>query len=102
LHPQEDFPPQLPSPSTQFNRGLEHGGAGLPDGYGTDYPDFGFDQFAELRKLGLSPGDLDAIGHGNAAQLIARLRAWSGRSHNVTLVTEPASPWHNCNRRRGC
>jgi predicted TIM-barrel fold metal-dependent hydrolase len=43
--------------------------------YGTDYPYFGFDQFAELRKLGLSAGDLDAIGHGNATQLIPRLRA---------------------------
>ena len=38
--------------------------------YGTDYPYFGFDQINELRKLGLSAGDLDAIGHGNAAQLI--------------------------------
>jgi predicted TIM-barrel fold metal-dependent hydrolase len=43
--------------------------------YGTDYPYFGFDQFAELRKLGLSASDLDAIGHGNAAQLIPQLRA---------------------------
>ncbi|HEY3793467.1 MAG TPA: amidohydrolase, partial [Bradyrhizobium sp.] len=43
--------------------------------YGTDYPYFGFDQFAELRKLGLSAADLDAIGHENAAQLIPRLRA---------------------------
>jgi predicted TIM-barrel fold metal-dependent hydrolase len=43
--------------------------------YGTDYPYFGFDQFAELRKLGLSATDLDAIGHENAAQLIPRLRA---------------------------
>jgi predicted TIM-barrel fold metal-dependent hydrolase len=43
--------------------------------YGTDYPYFGFDQFAELRKLGLTAADLDAIGHQNAAQLIPRLRA---------------------------
>jgi predicted TIM-barrel fold metal-dependent hydrolase len=43
--------------------------------YGTDYPYFGFDQFAELRKLGLSAADLDAIGHDNATQLIPRLRA---------------------------
>jgi predicted TIM-barrel fold metal-dependent hydrolase len=43
--------------------------------YGTDYPYFGFDQINELRKLGLSASDLDAIGHGNAAQFIPRLRA---------------------------
>src|SRR5438309_2123678 len=34
--------------------------------YGTDYPYFGFGQIAELQKLGLSAGDLDAIGHENA------------------------------------
>ena len=43
--------------------------------YGTDYPYFGFGQFAELRKLGLSAADLDAIGHGNATRLIPRLRS---------------------------
>ena len=43
--------------------------------YGTDYPYFGFGQFAELQKLGLSATDLDAIGHENAARLIPRLRA---------------------------
>jgi predicted TIM-barrel fold metal-dependent hydrolase len=43
--------------------------------YGTDYPYFGFDQFAELQKLGLSSGDLDAIGRENATRLIPRLRA---------------------------
>jgi 6-methylsalicylate decarboxylase len=43
--------------------------------YGTDYPYFGFDQINELKKLGLSAADLDAIGHGNAAALIPRLRA---------------------------
>lgn len=42
--------------------------------YGTDYPYFGFDQINELRKLGLSASDLDAIGHDNAAELIPRLR----------------------------
>jgi predicted TIM-barrel fold metal-dependent hydrolase len=42
--------------------------------YGTDYPYFGFDQVAELQKLGLSVGDLDAIGHGNATRLIPRLK----------------------------
>ncbi len=38
--------------------------------YGTDYPYFAFDQINELKKLGLSAADLDAIGHGNAARLI--------------------------------
>jgi 6-methylsalicylate decarboxylase len=42
--------------------------------YGTDYPYFGLDQIAELQKLGLSAGDLEAIGHENAARLIPRLR----------------------------
>ena len=42
--------------------------------YGTDYPYFGFGQVADLRKLGLSAGDLDAIGHGNATRLIPRLK----------------------------
>jgi predicted TIM-barrel fold metal-dependent hydrolase len=43
--------------------------------YGTDYPYFGFDQINELKKLGLSVADLDAIGHDNATRLIPRLRA---------------------------
>jgi predicted TIM-barrel fold metal-dependent hydrolase len=43
--------------------------------YGTDYPYFGFGQFAELQKLRLSAGDLDAIGHENATRLVPRLRA---------------------------
>ncbi len=43
--------------------------------YGTDYPYFAFDQFAELQKLDLSATDLDAIGHRNATRLIPRLRA---------------------------
>ena len=42
--------------------------------YGTDYPYFGFGQFAQLQKLGLSAEDLDAIGHDNATRLIPRLR----------------------------
>ena len=42
--------------------------------YGTDFPYFAFDQIDELRKLGLSAADLDAIGHSNAATLIPRLR----------------------------
>jgi 6-methylsalicylate decarboxylase len=43
--------------------------------YGTDYPYFGLGQIADLQKLGLSAGDLDAIGHENAMRLIPRLRA---------------------------
>jgi predicted TIM-barrel fold metal-dependent hydrolase len=43
--------------------------------YGTDYPYFGFGQFAQLQRLGLSAEDLDAIGHDNATRLIPRLRA---------------------------
>ena len=43
--------------------------------YGTDYPYFGFGQFAQLQKLGLSTEDLDAIGYENATRLIPRLRA---------------------------
>src|SRR5258705_13136147 len=42
--------------------------------YGTDYPYFGFGQVADLQKLGLSAGDLDAIGHENATRLIPRLK----------------------------
>jgi predicted TIM-barrel fold metal-dependent hydrolase len=43
--------------------------------YGTDYPYFGFGQFAQLQKLGLPAADLDAIGYENATRLIPRLRA---------------------------
>ncbi|MBC9877202.1 amidohydrolase [Bradyrhizobium sp. INPA01-394B] len=43
--------------------------------YGTDYPYFGFGQFTQMQKLGLSAEDLDAIGHENATRLIPRLRA---------------------------
>jgi predicted TIM-barrel fold metal-dependent hydrolase len=43
--------------------------------YGTDYPYFGFGQFAQLQRLGLSAEDLDAIGHENATRLIPRLHA---------------------------
>ncbi len=42
--------------------------------YGTDYPYFGFDQFDNLQKLGLSATELAAIGHENASRLIPRLR----------------------------
>src|SRR5467141_2139559 len=42
--------------------------------YGTDYPYFGFGQVADLQKLGLSAGDLDAISRGNAMRLIPRLK----------------------------
>jgi predicted TIM-barrel fold metal-dependent hydrolase len=43
--------------------------------YGSDYPYFGLGQFAQLQKLGLSTGDLDAIGHENAIRLVPRLHA---------------------------
>jgi len=43
--------------------------------YGTDYPYFGFGQFTQMQKLGLSAEDLDAIGHENARRLIPRLQA---------------------------
>jgi predicted TIM-barrel fold metal-dependent hydrolase len=43
--------------------------------YGTDNPYFGFGQFAQLQKLGLPTGDLDAIGHENAIRLVPRLQA---------------------------
>lgn len=42
--------------------------------YGTDYPYFGFDQFDNLEKLGLSAADLEAIGNDNASRLVPRLR----------------------------
>ena len=41
--------------------------------YGTDYPYFPLDQIDNLRKLGLSPSDLDAIASGNVERLIPRL-----------------------------
>ena len=41
--------------------------------YGTDYPYFSVGQFADLKQLGLSPADLDAIGSGNAIRLLPRL-----------------------------
>jgi predicted TIM-barrel fold metal-dependent hydrolase len=43
--------------------------------YGTDYPYFPLDQFADLKALGLSEADLQAIGSGNAIRLIPRLSA---------------------------
>lgn len=43
--------------------------------YGTDYPYFAFDQFRELRQLGLAPADLAAIESGNAERLLPRLKA---------------------------
>src|SRR4051812_15276429 len=42
--------------------------------YGSDYPYFGLGQFAQLQKLGLSAGDLEAIGHENAIRLVPRLQ----------------------------
>ncbi len=43
--------------------------------YGTDYPYFGMDQFANLKAIGLAEADLQAIGSGNAIRLIPRLKA---------------------------
>jgi len=42
--------------------------------YGTDYPYFGLDQMKSLEQLGLSAGDLKAIGSENAISLIPRLK----------------------------
>jgi 6-methylsalicylate decarboxylase len=42
--------------------------------YGTDYPYFDMGQFAELKASGLPETDLNAIGSGNAANLIPRLK----------------------------
>lgn len=41
--------------------------------YGTDYPYFSLDQINDLRRLGLSEGDLAAIASVNATRLIPRL-----------------------------
>jgi predicted TIM-barrel fold metal-dependent hydrolase len=41
--------------------------------YGTDYPYFALDQIANLQKLGLPAGDLEAIANGNATRLLPRL-----------------------------
>jgi predicted TIM-barrel fold metal-dependent hydrolase len=43
--------------------------------YGTDYPYFALGQFDNLRNLGLSASDLEAIGHVNASRLFPRLRS---------------------------
>ena len=43
--------------------------------YGTDYPYFPTTQIANLRALGLKDEELQAIGHGNAARLVPRLKA---------------------------
>ena len=42
--------------------------------YGTDYPYFAMDQFANLKSAGLSEVDFSAIGSGNAIRLIPRLK----------------------------
>ena len=42
--------------------------------YGTDYPYFAFDQFRELRQLGLAAADLAGIESGNAERLLPRLK----------------------------
>ncbi len=41
--------------------------------YGTDYPYLALDQIANLQKLGLPAGDLEAIANGNATRLLPRL-----------------------------
>ena len=41
--------------------------------YGTDYPYFALDQIANLQKLALPAGDLEAIANGNATRLLPRL-----------------------------
>jgi len=43
--------------------------------YGTDYPYFPTTQIDQLRKLGLKPDELQAIGHDNAARLLPRVKA---------------------------
>jgi 6-methylsalicylate decarboxylase len=43
--------------------------------YGTDYPYFPLNQIDNLRQLGLTPSDLEAIASGNAARLVPRLSA---------------------------
>ena len=43
--------------------------------YGTDYPYFPTTQIANLRELGLSADQLQAIGSDNAARLVPRLKA---------------------------
>jgi 6-methylsalicylate decarboxylase len=43
--------------------------------YGTDYPYFGMDQITNLKNVGLSEADLNAIGSGNAVRLLPRLKA---------------------------
>jgi predicted TIM-barrel fold metal-dependent hydrolase len=42
--------------------------------YGTDYPYFPTTQIANLRELGLTPDQLEAIGSGNAVRLVPRLK----------------------------
>jgi|HubBroStandDraft_6_1064221.scaffolds.fasta_scaffold62851_3 predicted TIM-barrel fold metal-dependent hydrolase len=43
--------------------------------FGSDYPYFPVSQIETLRKMGLSPGDLQAIESGNASRLVPRLSA---------------------------
>src|SRR5207302_6375133 len=43
--------------------------------FGSDYPYFKLNQFADLQQLGLSAGDLQAIGSGNAMRLLPHLKA---------------------------
>jgi 6-methylsalicylate decarboxylase len=43
--------------------------------YGTDYPYFPLDQIANLRQMGFSPAEMQAIESGNAIRLIPRLKS---------------------------
>lgn len=43
--------------------------------FGSDYPYFPLSQIETIRKMGLSPGDLQAIESGNATRLVPRLSA---------------------------
>jgi 6-methylsalicylate decarboxylase len=43
--------------------------------FGSDYPYFPLDQFADLQQLGLSPNALQGIASGNAMRLIPQLKA---------------------------
>jgi predicted TIM-barrel fold metal-dependent hydrolase len=43
--------------------------------FGSDYPYFRLDQFADLQKLGLTNAELDGIESGNAVRLLPQLRA---------------------------
>ena len=43
--------------------------------YGTDYPYFPLDQIANLRQMGFSPAEMQAVESGNAIRLMPRLKS---------------------------